>query len=161
MSIVDDYWLSISQALVTYLSGNADLTSRAYVSVTLDTSMIKHPRYPATPITECPCVILRNYKSEAKREPAGGIQWTHWASLWVYRSRPTSGSPQADIMTDLRALRGIFEANHNPSAICAAGCEFLEVTECVVHDELAHPYDEPRLRVMVGEALLKIKARRL
>lgn len=160
MAYLDDHWLAIANALVSYLAGHADVVARGFVSVSLDGSMVTHPRYPASPLTECPFVVLRNYVSKEAKGLSSDVKWVHGASLWVYRSKPSSGG-QAALMTDLAVLRGVFSADPRPAPVCAAGAQMISAPEAVVHDELAHRYDDPRLRVMVGEVVLAIQARRV
>lgn len=158
--IVDDRWLAICQGMVSFLSGNSDVATRGFKRIALDWSLVKHPRYPAQPLAECPFVVLRAEGCVQKKLPSAGLVWEQTAGLWIYRSKPLSDEGQADLMMDLQVLSGVINSSRNPTPLCVAGAESSDIPGKLVHDEMHHKYDDPRLRVLVGEIALSFIARR-
>lgn len=152
-----DTWKAITEELATYLSSN--LASLSLVSCAVDKGVAPHPRYPANPVAMLPAVFVRAYTSEVEALTNQGAKWQQSVSVWYYRKQTASQNHQQLLMADLKTIHEVLLQDYCPTALGSAGAEFVQATEIVVHDEISHPMGEPRLRVSVGEILLKITAR--
>lgn len=152
-----DTWRAITGALATYLSSN--LSGLSLVSCAVDKQATQHPRYPANPVTQLPAIFVRAYKSDVEALTNQGARWTQSVSIWYYRKQTPGQAHQDLLMSDLKTIHELILSNYNPTALSAVGAEFVQAVEVVVHDELEHPFGEPKLRVSVGEIVLQITAR--
>lgn len=155
---MSDPWLSIATALVAMLSEHPSIQALGLAAVELDSSMAPHPRYPVRPLAYCPRLVLRNMVASVERQPSRMTRWSYTPSLWLYLSRVTGQNHQQQLMEKLLIVHDVIleQANHPP--LQQAGSDFVTSVQVVVHDELRHPFDEPRLRVSCGEILLSIQA---
>jgi hypothetical protein len=88
-----------------------------------------------------------------------GAVWRQTVSLWYYRKQTPGQSHQELLMADLKTIHEVILGSYCPSELRSAGCEFIQATEVVIHDELTHPMGDPKLRVSAGELVLQITAR--
>lgn len=123
-----------------------------------DRCLRPHPRYPANPVVDCPMLVVRSYTGDLAAQAGGTTRFDYRASLWLYKKQTPGQSHQELLEADLKTLIDFFLGNFNPTAMKAAGCEFVVPLQKVVHDELHHPLGEAKLRVSVGELVLGAKA---
>lgn len=152
-----DNQLAIARAFIGYVDSQIS-GSIALAQHRIDQSMVQQPNYPANPLVDCPALLLRTYKGDLKGRPNAGVSWAYSFSYWYYRKQTVGENHQELLLADLTLIESFFLGNYNPEPIKAAGCDFVMPLQVVVHDELNHPYGEPRMRVSVGEILFGIQA---
>lgn len=124
-----------------------------------DKDLRPHPRYPVDPVADCPLWLFRDYTATHQAMTGGTTRYDLRGSIWVYLKQTPGQAHQELMETLLKALSDFFLGNFNPTAMRAAGSEFVIPLERVVHDLLEHPLGEPKLRVTCGELALGVKAK--
>ena len=123
-----------------------------------------HPIYPSDPRGECPKLELRAYLVDTlPGPPSSQSEFEYHYSIWYYRLQTVADSPdhQQPLVSDVDAFLACLlqspsstAANWKPSQIVSIpGISLKTVTfnKPVIHDELHHDFDDPALRVDVGE----------
>jgi hypothetical protein len=115
--------------------------------------MGSHPRYPGS-ISECPKLLLRDYKGNNKSRPNGGLTFDWQMSLWYYRAQTPGQEHQELLLADMVLIENLWLGNYNPEPVKAAGCSFVMPIQTVNHNELEHRSGRADFRVSVAEILL-------
>lgn len=153
-----DPMLAILQAYVSWLASQPTVAAMALKGVELDASLHPHPRYPANPTEYCDRLVLRAYTDDVTWRPNRGLSDAYRASLWYYRRQTPGQVHQVRLAEGLRIITTAIRACANPTPVAQAAGDWATVQQVVIHDELRHELDDPRLRVSVGEILLAIQA---
>lgn len=151
-------WLPMAQAFVTWLSPQLGPLALA-TPLTIDKQTKGHPRLPARPVEECPKLVLSGYTHATKPLPGGRANFDLDMSLWFYRRQiPGTENHQEKLIEALDFICGLLDQHYLPNELASAGAQLVMVAQRIVHEELADPLGEPRLRVNPGEIQLKFQA---
>lgn len=151
-------WWALIDALDTYLTGHASVVGLGLVYLGPSPQLAPEPVYPSSPVADCPRLHIRAYRQRMTPMPSLRTDMAQQVSLWYYR-RQTPGQNHAQLLQqDLDTLSSVFTGEWDPAGLDAATEAFYGafVEEVVVHDELRHELDDPRLRVSVGEIVLRL-----
>ena len=145
-------------AFITFLQAQASITAIvASGSIKWADHMHPEPVYPTNPRTELPLLRLREYVEDVgPGMNIGQAKGDCTYSLWYYRLQVVSQAHQTLLITDLETILNVLMTGQNwrPTNLQSVGGQsFYQILpqRPVVHDELRHKFDDPSLRISVGE----------
>lgn len=154
----DSDWWDLLDALDTFLTAHAGIVTLGLVYLGPSPVLAPEPIYPSSPVADCPRLHIRPSSQRMEPMPVTRTDMHHLVSLWYYRRQtPGQNHPQLliqDLDTITSSLVGTWTSAGLEAATEAFYGAYIEVVE--VHPELRHDFDDPRLRVSVGEIVLRL-----
>ena len=161
----DHKFEATGDALIQYLglaTNDLGLISIDWVRSTSDPSSA----YPPNPYTMCPMIAIRGYAGTMK--PYGVVggyigEVSYTFSVFYYKRQTLGIKSEPNIIQDMEVLWNIFSNDlMDPTRFPAvAGCQYIRVypANVSIHSELQHEFEDPNLKVSVGELQIVFEAR--
>lgn len=149
-------------AFIAFLNGQAAITTLLGGAnrVAWQDGTQREPFYPVNPYTDCPSLRLRMFVQDVgPGKNAGRSEANAEYSLWYKRLQVPGQAHQALLIADLETILNLIMGRWRPANMQAVPDQaffgLYPKQPPVIHDELHHEFDDPRLRVSVAEIPLR------
>ncbi len=147
-------------SLIAFLNAEPSIQVLSFVGgVKWAKGVQNEPVYPSNPLADCPMLTVRMYQDDVGAgRTAGASKADAVYSLWV-KLRQTPGQDHHQILVGvMETIINTLMGNWRPAQLAGTYGAYPASPQ-TIHEDLRHEFDDPSLRVSVGEIALRIPAK--